>query len=87
MKVILEKNLHKNIFCVKKEGVTPTVSRVTYTSMKCVQISIRTDIVMVINLTKIFSKHMNDIIENSKDQKKGKRQKAREEETVVRAYV
>ena len=36
---------------------------------------------------KDFFKHMNDIIENSKDQKKGKRQKAREEETVVRAYV
>ena len=36
---------------------------------------------------KDFLKHMNDIIENSKDQKKGKRKKAREEGTVVRAYV
>lgn len=34
-----------------------------------------------------FLKHMNDIIENGKEQKKGKRKKAREVETVVRAYV
>ena len=34
-----------------------------------------------------FLKHMNDIIENSRNQKKGMRKKAIEEETVVRAYV